>query len=110
MAKAFGLWLKDYSGESWRAQLAAKKWRQALRTDYLVPSQYETEVDVQTRLRLQFGELAHVPQGVALAWLEWRAECRVDALAKAQDLTGLERRAKKLLDSMDLPSKSCGDP
>ena len=80
MAKAFGLWLKEYSGESWRAQLAAQKWRSALRNDYLAPSQYETQADVQTRLRLHYGELAHVPQGVATAWLEWRAEQRVEAL------------------------------
>lgn len=80
MAKAFGLWLKEYSGSSWRAQLAAKKWRRALRTDYLVPSQYETEKDVQIRLRMEYGEQVHVPQGVAIAWLEWRAECRVEAM------------------------------
>jgi hypothetical protein len=110
MAKAFGLWLKDYSGESWRAQLAAKKWRHALRTDYLAPSQYETEADVQTRLRMQFGELVHVPQGVAIAWLEWRAKCRVEELAKTEDLADLERRARKLMETMDPTSKSSPDP
>ena len=76
MAKAFGLWLKEYEGESWRAQYAAKKWRNSLRNDYLQPSQYETEEDVQTRLRLFYGDQVHVPQGVAIAWLEWRAEQR----------------------------------
>ena len=110
MAKAFGLWLKDYSGESWRAQLAAKKWRNSLRNDYLQPSQYETQADVQTRLRLFYGEQVHVPQGVALAWLEWRAECRVEELAKTQDLADLGRRARKLMDSMDPTSKSSYDP
>ena len=82
MAKAFGLWLKDYSGNSWRAQLAAKKWRGALRCDYLKPGQYETEADVLIRLKLHYGELVHVPQGVATAWLEWRAECRVEEMER----------------------------
>ena len=80
MAKSFGVFLKEYEGQSWRAQYAAKKWRNALRNDYLKPGQYETEADVQTRLRLFYGEQAHVPQGVATAWLEWRAEQRVEAL------------------------------
>ena len=39
MAKAFGLWLKEYEGQSWRARYAAKKWRNSLRNDYLQPSQ-----------------------------------------------------------------------
>lgn len=96
MAKAFGLWLKEYSGESWRAQLAAQKWRSALRNDYLAPSQYETQSDVQTRLRLHYGELAHVPQGVALAWLEWRAECRSDQMEADGILPDTLRRASTL--------------
>lgn len=96
MAKAFGLWLKEYSGSSWRAQLAAEKWRRSLRTDYLVPSQYETERDVQIRLRLQYGELAHIPQGVALAWLEWRAECRLDEMELDGTLPDALRRASSL--------------
>jgi len=96
MAKAFGLWLKEYSGESWRAQLAAKKWRGALRNDYLAPSQYKTQSDVQTRLRLHYGELVHVPQGVAIAWLEWRAECRVDQMEADGTLPEAIRRASKL--------------
>lgn len=96
MAKAFGLWLKEYEGQSWRAQYAAQKWRTSLRNDYLQPSQYETEADVQNRLRLFYGEQKHVPQGVALAWLEWRAEQRVNALKANGQYEKAERLAQEL--------------
>jgi hypothetical protein len=97
MAKAFGLWLKEYSGRSWRAQYAAKKWRAALRSDYLKPSQYETEIDVQRRLQMHYGDQVHVPQGVAIAWLEWRAEKRVEEMERDGNLSEFPCRLSDFL-------------
>ena len=81
MAKSFGLFLKEYEGTSWKGRYAAKHWRTALRNDYLKASHYTSERDVMTRLRLWEGEVIHVHQGVAIAWLQFRAQQRAEALA-----------------------------
>ena len=82
MAKSFGLFLKEYEGTSWRGRYAAKHWRTALRNDYLKASHYTNERDVMTRLRLWEGDVIHFPQGVSTVWLEFRAQQRVEAIAR----------------------------
>jgi len=68
MAKAFGTWLRDYSGENKRLQTLSQKWTAHLRMDYLRANSYTRPQDVYDAMASSFGHNSTVERLVELAY------------------------------------------
>ena len=71
MAKAFGIWFREYSGDDEVISTLSFHWDCCLNNDYLKPSQYTTPEDVATRLKQGFSNKEFIQTHVYRAFEEY---------------------------------------
>lgn len=77
MAKAFGTWLRDYSGENTRLQRLSRRWQARLRTEYVRANAFHDATEVWGSLRQTEGDNPNLQRLVHLAYEVNRGRLRV---------------------------------